>query len=190
MKIHFGIDYGSKLAGTTAICFNKDEELVILNSKKKKDSDQFIADAIEELGPTKIYLDAPLSLPAAFFGKGANFHFRTCDVLTSAMSPMFLGGLTARAMKLKHAHSTVDFYECYPGYYIRKVLEASEHYNKKEKIPNTQILSLIQKQMSHKLPIIESYHQLDAIICWLSGLRHIKNQHLVLGDENEGVIIV
>jgi len=190
MKTHFGIDYGSKLAGTTAICYNLDNQLFILNSEKKKDSDQFISEAIVELKPSAIYIDAPLSIPAAFYNRGTNFHYRKCDRLTSAMSPMFLGGLTARAMSLRQGHKQYHFHECYPSYFIREVLDAKEYYHKKEVVPNEQIIDLLQEHLNFKIPSLGSYHQLDSVICWLSGMRHIKNQHLVLGDENEGVIIV
>ena len=190
MKIHFGIDYGSKLAGTTAICYNQDHQLFVLNSKKKKNADEFIASAIAELKPSAIYLDAPLSIPAAYYGKGSSFHYRNCDRETSAMSPMFLGGLTARAMSLRKENEKLPFYECYPSYFVRSIVNAKDHYNKKEGIPNDQILQLIQNHLDLKIPAIESYHQLDSVICWLSGMRHIKNEHVALGDEDEGLIIV
>ena len=190
MNTHFGIDYGSKLAGTTAICYNKDQQLFILNSEKKQDSDQFIGQALLNLMPNAIYLDAPLTIPAAYYGKGDNFHYRLCDRETSAMSPMFLGGLTARAMSLKNQFQQFKFYECYPSYFIREVLKAKELYNKKEGVPNPEIISLIQEQLDYKIPGLSSYHQLDAVICWLSGMRHIKNEHVALGNENEGLIIV
>lgn len=190
MKLHFGIDYGSKLAGTTAICYNQDNQLFLLNSEKKKSADQFIAQAIKALNPSAIYIDAPLSIPAAYFGSGDNFHYRKCDRETLAMSPMFLGGLTARAMSLRNEFQQLKFHECYPSYFIREVIDAKNYYNKKEGIPNNQILNLIQDQTNFHIPELESYHQLDAVICWVSGMRHIKNEHLVLGDENEGLIIV
>jgi len=190
MSIHFGIDYGSKLAGTTAICYNQKGKLIVINSVKKKDSDLFISEAIAKLKPSAIYLDAPLSIPGAFHGQGSNFHYRACDKETSAMSPMFLGGLTARAMSLRQQHSQYAFHECYPSYFIREVVKAKALYNKKEQVPNDQILAVIQDHLEYEIPVLESYHQLDAVICWLSGIRHIKNQHLVLGDEREGVIIV
>ena len=191
MNMHFGIDYGSKLAGTTVICYNQDGKLRLLSSMKKEDSDEFIFQTIQELNPSAIYIDAPLSLPAAYYGKGDNFHFRKCDSECKAMSPMFLGGLTARAMKLSSHHPSLQFHETYPGYFIREVLEAKEIYKKKEKEVNQEIIDLIQSKV--ELPIadtVENYHQLDAVICWLSGRRHVDNNHIALGDEGEGVIVV
>lgn len=191
MKMHFGIDYGSKMAGTTVICYNQDGKLYLYSSKKKEDSDEFISQKVQELNPSAVYLDAPLSLPGAYFGQGDNFHFRKCDMECKAMSPMFLGGLTARAMKLSNNHPSTKFHETYPGYFIREVIEAKEIYRKKEKEVNQDIIDLIQSKV--QLPIavpIENYHQLDAVICWLSGKRHSDNKHITLGDEGEGVIVV
>jgi len=191
MKMHFGIDYGSKLAGTTVICCNQDDKLYLYSSKKKEDSDAFISQKIQELNPSAVYLDAPLSIPAAYFGKGDNFHYRKCDVECKAMSPMFLGGLTARAMKLSNNHPRLKFHETYPGYFIREVIEAKEIYKKKEKEVNQEIIDLILSKV--ELPFIDSidnYHQLDAVICWLSGRRHVEKKHIVLGDDGEGVIVV
>ena len=96
------------------------------------------------------------------------------------MSPMFLGGLTARAMKLRNQNVNIDFHETYPGYFIREILKAKEFYKKKEKVVNEQLIELLKIRLG--LPIaspIENYHQLDAVVCWLSGKRHMQNKHLV-----------
>ena len=190
MKMHFGIDYGAKSAGTTVICFNKDNKLHLFSSIKKQDSDAFISQKINELKPSAVYIDAPLSLPGAYFNKGDNYHYRKCDIECKAMSPMFLGGLTARAMKLSNSHP-IDFFETYPAYFIREVISAKDLYHKKEKIVNQEIINLIQKQAGLKLADpIKNYHQLDSVICWLSGKRHIEKGHLTIGDKMEGQIVV
>ena len=98
--MHIGIDYGAKLAGTTAICFEQSGQLKIWQSEKKKDADKFVQESIKQLQPTTVFIDAPLSLPLAYFGEGENYFYRECDKILKGMSPMFLGGLTARAMRL------------------------------------------------------------------------------------------
>lgn len=90
--MHLGIDYGSKLAGTTAICYQEGDALTIIQSEKKQDADRFINDTVESLKPEQIFIDAPLSLPAAYFGNGDDYFYRDCDRQLKAMSPMFLGG--------------------------------------------------------------------------------------------------
>ena len=67
------------------------------------DADAFIHSEAIHLKPRMIFIDAPLSLPGIYWlGNGFRDHFfRQCDKEMNAMSPMFLGGLTARAMRLK-----------------------------------------------------------------------------------------
>ena len=91
--MHFGIDYGSKLAGTTVITYDIDRVLYQLQSDKKSDADKFVLNHVTDLKPDAIYLDAPLSLPKAYFGEGDDFFYRKGDKELRAMSPMFLGGL-------------------------------------------------------------------------------------------------
>jgi len=185
-----GIDYGSKLAGTTVICYEKNKKLCLLQSEKKKDADLFISNFIKEHRPKEIYLDAPLSLPGAYLGVGDDYFYRKCDKATKAMSPMFLGGLTARAMKLAASHKEVVFKECYPGYLIRTVLDYSELYAKKSKYSPK-----LHKQLAKEFDLEynstpKNWHQLDAVVCWISGWRHGSGQGELLGEANEGLIWV
>lgn len=185
-----GIDYGSKLAGTTAVCYDKGDGLVFVQSAKKQDADAFLAQLFSELRPQKIFFDAPLSLPAAYFGKGEDFFYRQCDKETKAMSPMFLGGLTARAMKLAAQFPQITFRESYPGYLIRTVWSYKELYLKKEAYDNRLADQIIK---DYNLKIKEpptNWHQLDALVCWISGLRDQKGDVLKLGDKEEGLIYV
>jgi len=111
-----GIDYGAKKAGTTAICYQEGNRLFTSLSVKGADADDFCFQQIERLRPEFIMIDAPLSLPDAYFGKGDDFFYRQCDRELNAMSPMFLGGLTARAMRLADQLKSRQMlvYETYP----------------------------------------------------------------------------
>lgn len=93
-----GVDYGSKLAGTTVITFLSQNQLVTYQSPKGKNADDWLKNLLSTQKIGTIYIDAPLSLPSAYCGKGDNFHYRKADQMLHAMSPMFLGGLTARAI--------------------------------------------------------------------------------------------
>ena len=185
-----GIDYGAKLAGTTVICYVSDDQLHVTQSEKKKDADAWLQKVISQIGYSNIYFDAPLSLPGAYYGKGDNYFYRLCDKECAAMSPMFLGGLTARAMKLKSLMSLYNFQETYPGYLVRKVLMISEIYPKKKKYEGQ-----LDDFFYNELPIPlyknpENWHQVDAILCWMSGWRYSRNEAVIIGDPDEGVIIV
>ncbi|WP_158607156.1 DUF429 domain-containing protein [Pontibacter oryzae] len=116
-----GIDYGSKLAGTTAVAMVKDNQLHLWQSQKGQDADTWLLELIRELMPKVIYIDAPLTLPSAYYqtpqNPDADFFYRQADREVRAMSPMFIGGLTARAMKLrlKLAHEGIAMLETYPS---------------------------------------------------------------------------
>lgn len=186
-KKWIGVDYGSKLAGTTVICYEAEGSLMFVQSDKKKDADKFIIEFIDKNKIENIFIDAPLSLPAAYFGKGENYFYRQCDVETKAMSPMFLGGLTARAIKLQSQFPQKKFKETYPAYLIKEVLQLSDLYLKKKPYENA-----ILKVMNLNIVVakINNWHQFDALSCWLSGKRYFENEALKIGNFNEGVIVV
>lgn len=161
-----------------------------MQSEKKKDADAFIINFVKEYQPRKLFLDAPLSLPAAYFGKGDDFFYRSCDRETRAMSPMFLGGLTARAMRLRSELFQVDFFETYPAFLVKEVLELKESYNKKTKDDSEfldKLLTLFQLELKDKP---SNWHQVDALLCWISGKRHAQENHREMGNVKEGLIIV
>jgi len=183
-----GIDYGSKLAGTTAICHEDKGKLNFTQSEKKQDADAFISSFVDEYEPIYIFIDAPLSLPAAYFGKGNDFFYRKCDRELKAMSPMFLGGLTARAMSLKSSHPKQTFLESYPGYLIKETCGYGKFYQKR-KTYETYIHNKLKKQLDLNFKSApKNWHQLDALACWVIGWRHFNGEGQVIGDENEGRI--
>lgn len=192
MAIFLGIDYGSKQAGTTALCYLENDKLHVVQSEKNKDADQFILKKIEELTPKSVFIDAPLSLPIGYFKKDLEeFFYRECDKELGAMSPMFLGGLTARAVKLKTElqKSGIEVYETYPGFLARNVLKLKV-YNKKEKLTNSAII-----QITGFLPFeiqkpIKNWHQFDSILAWLSGWRFLNHEAESFGNQKEGLIWV
>lgn len=189
--MHLGIDYGSKLAGTTAICFEEKEILKIYESEKKKDADAFLEKWISEKQPNRIFIDAPLSLPNAYFGEGEDYFYRKCDREVGGMSPMFLGGLTARAMRLKSKLETPNctFYEIYPAQLIRTIFP--EFKDKK----TAASLSVFWEVLMPVLPISlfeipKSWHQMDAILAWYSGWRFENDLAISFGEKEEGIIWV
>ncbi len=190
MSGHLGIDYGAKLSGNTVICLEQKKKLLFIQCEKKKDADQFLAQAFKELSAQQIFFDAPLSIPAAYFGEGENFHYRACDRETSAMSPMFLGGLTARAMKLKNDFPAIDFHETYPAYFVKKILNSPPSYNKKTKnlLEFTELLMKTFSVKFDKSP--ENWHQIDAAICWISGKRYNNQEQITVGRASEGLIVI
>ncbi|NBB20871.1 DUF429 domain-containing protein [Runella sp. CRIBMP] len=197
-----GIDYGSKTSGNTVVCYH-DGQAIHFYEADKKDADLFIIDWISKYNlaqnrPTlrTIFLDAPLSLPAVYqsIAGFSNYHYRRCDVVLKAMSPMFLGGLTARAMELKqHLQDkmNVETQEVYPKAIAQILLP--DHYHKKL---TTNEMEALCRRLSRVIPELclaeypKTQHQFDALLAWVSGYRFMNQQHLVFGDIQEGIIIV
>jgi predicted nuclease with RNAse H fold len=190
-----GIDYGSKTAGTTVICYgNRPDKLQLFGTIKKQDADLFLLNMIKNIKPEFICIDAPLSLPGIYTNKKyTNYFYRKVDKELGAMSPMFLGGLTARAMKLKAdlISDGIDVYEAYPASLV-KHFELTDSYNKKipELIP--QFLQILQHTFNIKVDRFDvpNWHYMDALLCWITAYRISQQKHRLYGDVHEGIIYI
>jgi len=192
-----GIDFGAKMAGTTAIARMYEHNKVdFFCSKKNQDADQFIIDFIknnEDIWLT--YIDAPLSLPKVYsqVKKDGDFFYRDADKATGAMSPLFLGGLTARAMRLSVELTKlgVKVVETYPSK-LADVLKLKEKEYKKDR---KQIAALCEelKEKSGFLfdnDQVETWHHFDALLCLFSAKRYEMQAAMVFGNVEEGTITV
>lgn len=184
---HLGIDFGAKLAGTTAVCFAMDDQLHLLQSAKKQDADAWLRHVIAEQQTSAVFMDAPLSLPSVYRGFGADYHYRACDRAVGAMSPMFLGGLMARAMQLRSAFAEIPFYEAYPAQLVRTIWPDCVLYKCD--------LDLFCEKLAEMLPHPfaqqpENWHQVDATLAWLTGWRYAQGEAVSFGEAEEGVIWV
>jgi predicted nuclease with RNAse H fold len=201
MNMIIGIDYGSKLAGTTVICYgnsNKTPQLFYCN--KNEDADEFIHAFVRNYQTTQIGIDAPLSLPLVYANQfsdsgiqGSDYFYRQCDKQLGAMSPMFLGGLTARAMQLKHklAAQVDSVFEVYPAAWVKQY-NLNQHYNKKNTADISPFLNQV-KQLLHNFPQpknFNSWHAVDAWICWSIACKKAKNEHTEIGNPLEGIIVI
>lgn len=65
-KTIVGIDYGSKYAGTTVMCYNSAHKVRFIESHKNTDADSFLQTELAFLKPDLIMIDAPLSLPGVY----------------------------------------------------------------------------------------------------------------------------
>ncbi len=193
MSSWIGIDYGSKMAGTTAICYLDNQILKLVQSDKKKDADAFISNFFSERQPEIVFIDAPLSLPLSLISKeGDSYFYRPCDRELGAMSPMFLGGLTARAIRLSTQlwrKYDVTFYETYPGALVRQTDSIAAHYGKKVKF-NLDAVNVLQAMLPYRVETIQNWHQYDAVLAWYSGYRFHTGIHKTYGNKEEGQIIV
>ena len=187
-----GIDYGSNLAGTTVICYSENRNFSFLQSKAKANADNMIINTCMKIKPDYVFIDAPLSLPESYFEQNPvvpDYFFRKCDRLLKAMSPMFLGGLTARAIQLKYHlnKQNIGVYETYPA---RQAEELQiKNYKKKE---IAEVVTKINESydLSANPDVIINTHQLDALLAYIGGIRFLKNISKVFGSEKEGLIYI
>ena len=189
-----GIDYGNKMAGTTVIAALLEDGVRFFQSEQKKDADRFILDWVGLYRPTSIFLDAPLSLPKVYRdpSAGENYFYREADRLLNAMSPMFLGGLTARAMQLRARLEAfpVQVFEVYPRRLAQEMSLTEIGY---KKAPG--YLDPCLQQLLAQAPLLvatppATWHHFDALLALTTGWRYQNNLHRSFGDPAEGVIIV
>jgi predicted nuclease with RNAse H fold len=189
------VDFGARHAGTTAICFPVNQELHVLQSLPKQDVDEWLPSQIEKIGAQLIGIDAPLSLPLIYSNPeaGDSYVYRKSDELLRAMSPMFIGGLTARAMRLKAnwVKKGIDCIEIYPSAVADFLDIKSLGYKKKEIQPNELLPAVLNRLPNYTLVSpISNWHQFDALLGAVSILRYMQHEHISYGNPAEGQIVV
>lgn len=187
-----GIDYGSKLAGTTVVAFEQDGFVRFEASDKKQDADQMILDLAEDLSPKLVAIDAPLSLPGVYQGlPGAkDYFYRKADSELKAMSPMFLGGLTARAIKLKdHLEKKgVTVIEAYPVK-TGSDLGLKDHGYRSKDVDFPVIIRKLTQATSWQIREEGlTGHHIDAVLALYTAQRFREGLAKQAGIENEGLI--
>ena len=190
-----GIDYGNRYAGTTVICYNSAHKVRFVESHKNSDADTFLLTELGFIQPDIIMIDAPLSLPGVYWlENGYSDHFfRKCDREMNAMSPMFLGGLTARAMGLKKRMNGMGnkMIETYPRKLVQ-VLNLPESQYKKANASLEDFVDHLFNTfgVSINKDTISSWHHIDALLAFYSGIRHLEKKTLVFGAWEEGEVYV
>lgn len=186
-----GIDFGSKLAGTTVFAWFDGHKVQLLQSAKVQDADASLEKWVAEKQIRQIFMDAPLSLPGVYTGEGSDYFYRAGDRELGAMSPLFLGGLTARAMRLAAGWRKVglEVFEAYPGALWKEIGDKKLAYKKElGELPGC--TALLQQHWKVKLPEVANWHQFDALLALTTGLRYGKGEVRIFGDPREGSIHV
>lgn len=193
----YGIDFGAQMAGTTVVAEYSEGCITLHASLKGKSADTFLQKLFATFpAPMLVCIDAPLSLPSVYSshvaGAEADYFYRAADRALAAMSPMFLGGLTARAMRfaalLRASNHTV--LETYPAAQARR-LDLKKYDYKGAKASIGGVVGILAKEFSCSLPNeIPTWHHVDALLCLCAALRYREQQHEQYGDLSEGVIVV
>lgn len=157
-------------------------------------SDQEIIEFIEQARPNIIVIDAPLSLPRGreSIEKRSNIHFRECDrELTRRrirFFPITLGPmrkLTSRGIALADRLRNCDYliFEGYPG-------AAQDILGIPRKGEGVEALAEGLRNLGLEFRKDATHDELDAVTCAYVGLLHIANQSELIGDEQEGQILL
>jgi predicted nuclease with RNAse H fold len=186
-----GIDFGSQLAGTTVVCWLEGKVVHARQSEKGRSADAFVAEWLRLLQPEWVALDAPLSLPGVYRGLThcRDYHYRLADREAKAMSPLFLGGLTARAMQLVAEHPHIRWLEAYPA--RRAELLGLPPTGLRKKDPEALNLlgpMLVTKGWQLHSAMPTHNHALDALLALCIGFDAVRNEATMLGDANEGLL--
>ena len=190
-----GVDYGNKYAGTTVICYNDAHKVRFIAAPKNADADSFLISELNYIKPDLVMIDAPLSLPGVYWlgDSYSDFFFRKCDRDLKAMSPMFLGGLTARAMALRYRLNGISplMYETYPRKLV-DLLDLPLTIYKKKKGDLHQFAEHLADKLGIRINTseISSWHHTDALLAFISGIRFLEDLQQVFGTPEEGIIIV
>lgn len=198
-----GVDLGGKQSGNTALCVLDAEAVITLQAQRGKDGHIWLHEQIMARKVTHVFIDAPLSLPGVYRGlKGYDdYHFRLADRQLGAMSPLFLGGLTASAMELAATwrEKGITTVEVYPSALVRQL--GLERYYGTRHSPET-VIRFLEKLRAHpktrkylsqvnwNIGDSPSRHEADAILCFLSGMRFLAGNALSYGREEEGLMWV
>ena len=105
---------------------------------------------------------------------------------------MFLGGLTARAMKMKRllTAQNISVFETYPAALVRQILPHSKFYKKDIQGFRKELHTIIRGLELSALPHFATFHQVDSLLAWISGYRHLTHQSNIVGSEQEGLIYI
>lgn len=193
----FGIDFGSKLTGNTVIAIYIEGKIMFLDVDKGVDADDFIFNAASHFKPDMIFIDAPLSLPGVYQGLSFcdNYHFRNADLELHAMSPMFLGGLAARAIELKDRLKKLDIeaYETYPRALAGQLKLKLKGYKGSSlglKDCRKAVIARFNNDIEVDPEDIKTWHHMDALLALMAALKKLQGESEVFGREEEGLIYV
>jgi uncharacterized protein len=198
MSLFLGVDFGAKNAGTTAVSYERSSgEILTQIVAKGVDADTWLLQTIQEIGPSYVFIDAPLSLPLVYSRpvQGGDYFFREADKALQAMSPMFLGGLTARAMMLagKLKSIGIKVFEVYPARAAKLVYNyEKQRYKSKDEQDFLWFAERLSALTSCDFKGLNqgNWHQIDSILAWYSGRRFFDGLSKTYGDPSEGLILV
>lgn len=196
-KMLMGIEYVNNRSLHSVICILDEVagELEFLTATSQEEADEKIKQQILSRSPAYVFINAPLTLPGAYFSDdGKDFFYRECDKQLKCPSPMLNGELLARSIRLKHQVQNladITIFETYPVY-LAKELTIDEYGFGEEELDIKQVLKKLQSKFDYPLDHrqINTKQHLNALLCLLSAIRYKEGESEAYGDDEEGLIII
>ena len=189
-----GIDYGSRSSGNTIMAWSlAGGNVSFFRPEKGLDADVAVFRVLTEMRPATVGIDAPLSLPGRYrdLPGCSDYFYRHCDRELKAMSPMFLGGLTARAMRLSDQMRETGVFpvEVYPAQ-VADRLSLQDHGYRKAAGRITDCAEILLRRAEFKFDPAElkTWHHVDALLALMAALRVHQGLAVGYGKEEEGLI--
>ena len=119
---------------------------------------------------------------------------KKADLQSHAMSPMFLGGLTARAIQWAHLAQQrgTAIIEAYPKLVAQHLALDMRRYKKDasylEAATGVVKAHLNELTSLSTLPTPLNWHQFDAVLALCTAVRFSQGKAVPLGDKEEGVL--
>ena len=189
----WGIDFGARLSGNTVIAAFQSDCVQLMQCPMSVDANAWISEKYREQQPELIAIDAPLSLPFGYFRDKGDLHFREADRALAAMSPMFIGGLTARAIEWTRELSC-EVIEAYPSA-LADLWTFQGRKKRKEDVTGF-FNRCVKPRFREQTGIRKSYdepvniHQLDAWLALMTAMRYQNGEARSYGNKEEGLIWV
>jgi predicted nuclease with RNAse H fold len=196
-----GIDFGAKLAGTTVGCVRVGATIEYERCAKGEDADRFVEELVKRWSPTLVGIDAPLSLPTVYRrrerdGTG-DYFYRAADRALGAMSPLFLGGLSARAMRLRDRldGQGIEVIEVYPAALVRQLGDTMGGLSKAECGSDRGKLASAVAAIARWGELVTprepaTWHDVDSFLALVTVSRFQAGRAHAYGDPEEGLIHV
>ena len=196
-KTLFGIHFGGLLSGDTVVAIFQKSGIVFMEVDEGINSDEFILNAAEHFKPGHVFIDAPLSLPGIYkeIDGCEDYHFRHADLDLKSISPMFVGGFAARAMRLKDElkKAGIEMYETCPKTTAKRFGLPSKGYK-----GSAQGLKCCRNDLSsrfhHNIEVaeedIKNWQHLDALMSLMAAMNYDQGCADKFGNEDEGLIFI
>ncbi|MCH8555192.1 MAG: hypothetical protein LAT76_08545 [Schleiferiaceae bacterium] len=196
-QVWAGVSLGGKYTGDSALAIYSNGQILIVQPDEGVDSDAFSTQVIEQFAPEIITIDAPITIPGALTKTSGcfDYHFRQADKECGCISPMIIGGRTARAIELKSVWEKLgkEVYETSPRLLARDFGLREMGY-RKTGLHLRNCAALLKASFNPDINLAErdisNWTRLDALLALMTAMKIETKTATSIGNPEEGLIWV